>query len=218
LFTSTSVAINNSNAYDPNDLITLGYFGSLPMLVAVPTAGPTTQAEFINDCRQKSYSYATPGVGSTIHLMSLVFLQKINCDAVHVPYKSTTPALPDLVAGRINFVIDFSPSATTELIAQGRLRLLKNLNTEEIKNWHILAASKNIDPNISRTLTVAMHKVFNNQQYLSQFKKLGLQGVGTPVSSDFVWQQHKLFQNFLQTQKLQSYTTPIVLATIVWAI
>jgi tripartite-type tricarboxylate transporter receptor subunit TctC len=202
LFTSTSVAIGNY-AYDPADLLTLGYFGTLPMFVAVPVSGPATYTDFIKECKQGTYSYATPGVGSTIHLMSLAFLQKINCTATHVPYKSTTPALPDLVAGRISFVVDFGTSATAELVTQGRLRHLKNLDTEEIKNWHILASSKNIDPALSASVNTALHKIFKDQSRVANLKKLGLQGVGFPVAQDFVYHQHKLFQKYLQDKKLQ---------------
>lgn len=206
LFTSTSVAINlvnNTANYNAADLTTLGYFGSMPMFVAVPLNGPNTVDEFVHECRRDSYLYATPGVGSTIHLMSLEFLYKIKCSATNVPYKSTTPALPDLMAGRLHFVVDFSTSATADLVSQGKLKHLTNLNHSDIKNWHVLAINRPGQHEISKTVSRALSAIFSNPANQATFKKLSLQDVGQSVPYDFILLQYRIYQKFSRDYSVQ---------------
>jgi len=201
LFTSSSLVIsmvNNSTAtYQPSDFVVLGYFGSMNMFVAVPESGPATLKEFASQCRRKSFSYATPGVGSTIHLTTAVFLKQLRCDAVHVPYKSTTPALPDLVAGRIDFVVDYATSATSELVKQGKLKNIATLTTSPVKNWHVLVANKDISQLHQAALRQAIRQALTPNT-LHQFQQIGLLDVGQDVPSDFLEQQRKLYAKLYQ--------------------
>ena len=67
--------------------------------------------------------YASQGTGTLSHLESEMLLQRIGATAVHVPYKGSSQALPDLVAGRDSFMFD-SIAASMPYVKSGKLRSL----------------------------------------------------------------------------------------------
>lgn len=69
------------------------------------------------------YLYASGGNGTPAHLSGELFKIHAGVDMVHVPYKTLTPALTDVIAGRVPII--FSASAPTiPHIKSGRLRAL----------------------------------------------------------------------------------------------
>jgi tripartite-type tricarboxylate transporter receptor subunit TctC len=67
------------------------------------------------------YNYGSSGVGGASHLASALFVSMSGGDAVHVPYKGGAPAVTDLVAGRLNFMMANLTTAQPHIRA-GRLR------------------------------------------------------------------------------------------------
>ncbi len=51
-------------------------------------------------------NYATSGVGTIVHLSSVLFASMAGIDIVHVPYKGVTQALPDIMSGQIALMFD----------------------------------------------------------------------------------------------------------------
>ncbi|MBX9842216.1 MAG: tripartite tricarboxylate transporter substrate binding protein [Xanthobacteraceae bacterium] len=68
-------------------------------------------------------SFASVGIGSGSHLAGEMFKFGNRLDVAHVPYKGSTNALPDLVAGRVHYMFD-GPGNAVELIRGGKLRAL----------------------------------------------------------------------------------------------
>jgi tripartite-type tricarboxylate transporter receptor subunit TctC len=52
------------------------------------------------------YTYGSSGIGTSQHLTTLMFLNRIGSDAVHVPYKGTGQSLVDLGGGQVSFQFD----------------------------------------------------------------------------------------------------------------
>ncbi len=69
------------------------------------------------------YNYGSSGVGGASHLATALFTSMAGVDAVHVPYKGGAPAVADLVAGRLNFMMANLTTAQPHIRA-GRLRAL----------------------------------------------------------------------------------------------
>ena len=65
-------------------------------------------------------SYASPGVGSGLHLAGELFKQQAGVDLLHVPYKGTAPALNDVLGGVVPLMFSNLP-ATLPFIKSGKL-------------------------------------------------------------------------------------------------
>jgi tripartite-type tricarboxylate transporter receptor subunit TctC len=55
--------------------------------------------------------YGTPGLGSTAPVATELFKSMTGVEMTHVPYKGSAPALTDLIAGRVQLMIDNLPAA-----------------------------------------------------------------------------------------------------------
>ena len=67
--------------------------------------------------------YATPGNGTTHHLIMEQFKLDAGMELVHVPYKGLTGAAMDLLGGRVN-VMFMTTSAAAPYVQRGQLRML----------------------------------------------------------------------------------------------
>jgi tripartite-type tricarboxylate transporter receptor subunit TctC len=52
------------------------------------------------------FSYASPGSGSSMHLAMELLKQRAGLDILHVPFKGSGPAYPEVMAGRIELLVD----------------------------------------------------------------------------------------------------------------
>ena len=97
----------------PNVLVASGSarIDSVAQLVAQAKARPGT------------LSYASPGVGSGLHLAGELFKQQAGVDLLHVPYKGTGPALNDVLGGTVPLMFSNLP-ATLPHIRSGKLLAL----------------------------------------------------------------------------------------------
>lgn len=68
-------------------------------------------------------NYATPGVGSTSHLVGELFKMRAGVDIAHIPYKGSAPALQDVVGKRVEMMFDAIPSSLG-FIREGQLKPL----------------------------------------------------------------------------------------------
>ena len=119
--------------YDPlTDLVPIAGFAQSPMVVVVPaSSGYRTLADLVADARAKpaGLSYASNGSGSLPHLATEWFMTQTKTRMVHVPYRGSALALPDLISGRTQLMIDIIVSALP-LIESGRLRALAVTGTQ----------------------------------------------------------------------------------------
>ena len=76
-------------------------------LVARPDFPAKTVAELLAmmKARPGELTYASVGPGSPHHLQMALFLQSTGTDARHVPYRGTPPALNDLMANTVDFML-----------------------------------------------------------------------------------------------------------------
>ncbi len=68
-------------------------------------------------------TYASPGVGSTGHAAGALILQALGVEMEHVPYRGTSPAMTDVMAGRVHvFTNALAPMLPN--VNDGRLRAI----------------------------------------------------------------------------------------------
>jgi tripartite-type tricarboxylate transporter receptor subunit TctC len=97
-----------------------------PLMLAVRADLPVRSvADLIRLAKEKpgQLSYGSPGIGTPPHLAAELFKRTAQIDVVHVPYKGFSPALTDLMAGRIDYMTD-NVGLLTQQVAAGKIRAL----------------------------------------------------------------------------------------------
>ena len=97
-----------------------------PYVMAVDSStGIRSVAELIAAARARATPllYGTPGNGSGPHLAIELFALKAGIKVQHIPFRGSAPAVTELIAGRLDFMMD-PPASMMEFIRDGRLRAL----------------------------------------------------------------------------------------------
>ena len=114
-------------SFDPiADLAGIGPVAGVPAVMVVPEGLPArTLAEFIAlaKARPGAVTYGSAGIGASTHLAGALLAQLAGIELQHVPYRGTALAMQDLIAGRINMMMDTLPTALPH-IQGGRIRAL----------------------------------------------------------------------------------------------
>lgn len=87
------------------------------MLVAHPGVKFRSVQELVNQARAQpnQLSYASPGVGSGLHLAGELFKAQANVEILHVPYKGSPPALNDVIGGAVPLMFTNLPAVLGHL-------------------------------------------------------------------------------------------------------
>ena len=95
------------------------------ILVVNPSVPATSVRQLVALAKQKpgELTFASAGVGSSTHLYGEYFDSAAGIKALHVPYKGSSQAETDLIAGRVSFMVDSIPSAMPKVQA-GQVRAL----------------------------------------------------------------------------------------------
>jgi tripartite-type tricarboxylate transporter receptor subunit TctC len=113
--------------YDPRkDLAPIGLIGTSALIVLVhPAVAATSVRELIDLARKDpgKLNYASAGVGSGIHLGTVLFEQMAGIQLTHVPYRGTGPALTDLIGGHVAIYFSSLPSAVG-IAREGKVRAI----------------------------------------------------------------------------------------------
>ncbi|MFN0005479.1 MAG: Bug family tripartite tricarboxylate transporter substrate binding protein [Burkholderiaceae bacterium] len=115
----------NKMAYDPvKDFHHLALLGVYPQYIIVRTDHPAKSIQdFLAMAKDKpgTINYASAGVGTSGYLAAELLKQNLNLQMTHIPYKGPSPALTDLLGGRLDMVLTASAS---ELVKAGKVRIL----------------------------------------------------------------------------------------------
>lgn len=115
-----------SLAYDPiKDLKPVAMGVQIPLLLVTrPDAPFTSVAELVRYGKEHpgELTYASGGTGTSQHLSGAMFAQKAAIDARHIPYKGSSPALTDLMGGRVDFA--FLDTSVIPNVKAGKIKLL----------------------------------------------------------------------------------------------
>jgi len=115
-----NLPVNPQKALQPVALL-----GDVPNILVVPaTSGIKNWKEFTAYLKANpgAINYGSTGIGTTAHLISYLFAQKLSVEALHIPYKGAE-ATRDLVAGRLQFMFATAPSVVP-LIKAGQLNAI----------------------------------------------------------------------------------------------
>jgi tripartite-type tricarboxylate transporter receptor subunit TctC len=109
---------------DPNkELTPVAPMVALSNVLVVHPSVPARSVKEIIALAKKDpgkWTYASSGNGTSIHMSGAMFTQFTGTDILHIPYKGSSPAVTDLLAGQTNMMFDNIPSALPH-IKSGKL-------------------------------------------------------------------------------------------------
>ena len=114
--------------WSPKDFAPVGLFSTSPSYMVVPGNSPAkTVKEFADQAKKANPKllYASGGVGSTQGMANEIFKQTAGIQLEDVMYKGAPPAIPDLIAGRVDMGI-IPSSVIVPQIKAGKVRALAN--------------------------------------------------------------------------------------------
>ena len=205
---SSSHAVNpalyKSLPYDAlKDFVDVSPLAATPYAMVTGGSGPyRTLANLIDAARAKpgEIPYASAGVGTSTHLAAEYFAQLAKVKLLHIPYKGSSEAIQDTIAGRTAFYM--APVNTSiGQIKDGRLATL-GVGTERrvavlpdaptileqgvtgyvMNLWFGLWAPAGTPPAIVARINTEVTRALDAPEVREQFVKLGMQAM--PMSPD----------------------------------
>jgi len=130
-----NVALYEKLSFDfVRDITPVGRVESVPLVMEVHQSVPAkTIPEFIAYAKANpgKLNMASAGIGGPQHIAGELFKFMAGVDLTHIPYKGSTPAVTDLVAGQVQVMFDVTPTSLPHIKA-GKLRALGVTTTEPL--------------------------------------------------------------------------------------
>ncbi len=128
-----NAALFSKLPFDPaKDFAAVGAIGYASLVVVVPSDSPHRSLKDLvayGRAHPDKLTYASAGNGSSGHLASELLKREGKFQALHVPYKGGSPAVTDLLGGRIDFMA-INPLEVLPHIQSGKLRALAVLDAK----------------------------------------------------------------------------------------
>lgn len=147
------------------------------------------------------HTYASSGVGTSIHLAGELLATKAGIEITHVPYKGSSQAILDVVAGHVDMMFDNIPTAAQQVKA-GKVKALAVTSLEkaallpdvptmaatipgfEATSWHGLFAPPGTPPEIVEKLSKEVQAIIAEPAMQEKLKAMGVTPVGN-TSAEF---------------------------------
>jgi tripartite-type tricarboxylate transporter receptor subunit TctC len=192
------------------DFTAISNFGTVPLAIGVNPEIPAKNIqEFIALAKANpdKFTWGAEGVGSVGHLTMERLMREGDFKILLVHYKGTSPALIDLVAGRVSAMVTPVPNLIEQfrsgkvrpiaVTTKTRLTTLPNVPTLEesgfpnfeIGSWYGLWGPAGLPPNVVGTLNAGIAEAVKTPKVMDWVAQQGLIPVGSS-SADFA-----LFQN-----------------------
>lgn len=198
----TNVTLTSADAlykglpYDfQKDLQPVSMLAQVPFVLLINKDLPVRDVkEFIELVRSKKgqMNYGSSGVGAALHLATQSFLSSAGLEATHVPYKGTGPMMVDLIAGNVQFAVDTSGSASSQ-IRGGNVRGMAVTSKErhpaypdlptlmevgvpmDMSLWYGISTPAGLPKDVEETLYKALVKAVNSDEVREAYAGMGAQ-------------------------------------------
>lgn len=177
------------------DITPIAQLARGPFIIAVTPSLPAKSLKELVDLAKKQpgkLSYASAGSGSITHVASEYFMDQAGIDVVHVPYKGTSPALTDTIAGNTQIVFG-TVASTIPHVKGGKLRALAVSTSKrlaalpdvptamelgykdyQVVNWHGLIGPKGMSADIVAKLNKAVNETMGAKSMEANLESDGL--------------------------------------------
>jgi tripartite-type tricarboxylate transporter receptor subunit TctC len=191
---SAAPALYPALKYDPaKSFAQVGIVNYTPQaIVSKKALAPTNLKELVGylKANHQKLSYGHAGVGSISHVSGLVFNAKYQLKPNLIPYRGTGPALQDLVAGQIDYMVDQSLNVIPQIkagtvkvyaiAAPERLASLPDVPTTKeagedfiFSAWNAMVAPKDTPRDIVSKLADALSKALDDPAIKARYVELG---------------------------------------------
>ncbi len=161
-----SAVVRGNVHYDPYKSFTpIAMVGHAPMLMVVNPKMPAKNfKELIALAKKKQLTYGSAGAGTVMNIAGELINDGAHVKITQVPYRGVAPALPDLMAGRLDMV-PADPPVLLPLVKAGKVRPMVVFGRERLvslpnipttvelgypnmimENWYGLLAPAGLDP------------------------------------------------------------------------
>jgi len=197
---SIGPALNQRLPYDTvRDFTPISHVGNAPSIMLVPNSSPArTLKEWIAYAKKNPgrLNYASSGPGTVVQLTAELFKSQAGLFLVHIPYKGTALAIPDLVSGKIDVMFDALPTGLPH-VRDGRLRALAVTSAKrtamapelpavaevlpgyESNTWFGLYGPKALPADIVARLNTAVNQALADPEVKDKLARLGIEPVGS---------------------------------------
>ena len=196
---SIGPAINPKIPYNAEaDFTPIAFVASSPNIVLVPNSSPSkSMHEFIDYARQNPgrLHYASSGNGTIVQLTTELFKAQSNNFILHIPYRGTALAMPDLISDKIDVLFD---SVVTGMphVKDGKLRALaattlnrtaltpglptvaKSMPGFESVTWFGLYGLKGLPDDLTAKVNQAVNAALADPEVKERFARLGAEPTG----------------------------------------
>jgi tripartite-type tricarboxylate transporter receptor subunit TctC len=205
-------------SYDPvKDFTPIARTGDLPfMLVINPEIPANSVAELIALAKKEPGKYSYASGSSSAIVSGATFARLAGLDLLHVPYKSSPPALTDLIAGRVSMMFIDVPTGLPHVTGKAlkalavttkrRSALLPELPTMDdtvkgfdITSWQGYLGPANLPKDIVTKLNAEIRKIVERPDIKNLLAERGMEAFsGTPEEFDaFLKQQLVLWEKLI---------------------
>jgi tripartite-type tricarboxylate transporter receptor subunit TctC len=171
------------------------------IMVVPPSLPVRSVAEFIDYAKAHpgELSFASSGNGTSVHMSGELFKAMTGINIVHVPYRGSSAAFPDLMTGKVHVMFDNLPGSI-EFVRSGQLRALGVTTSKrsdalpdvpaigeivpgyEASVWYGIAAPRGTPPEAIDTLNKAMAAALADPKMKARLAELG--GIAMPMSPE----------------------------------
>lgn len=204
--------------YDPvKDFTPIARTGDLPfMLVVNPEIPAKSVAELIALAKKEPGKYSYASGSSSAIVSGATFARLAGLDLLHVPYKSSPPALTDVIAGRVSMMFVDVPTGLPHVKANAlkalavttkrKSALLPELPTMDetvkgfdITSWQGWLGPANMPKDMVTRLNAEIRKVIERPDIKNQLAERGMEAFsGTPEEFDaFLKEQLVLWEKLI---------------------
>jgi tripartite-type tricarboxylate transporter receptor subunit TctC len=192
--------LNPKMPYDAvRDFAPIAQVGNAPSIMLVPNSSPAkTIQEWIDYAKKNPgrLNYASSGNGTIVQLTAELFKSQAGLFVVHIPYKGTALAMPDLISGKIDVLFDSLPTGLPH-VKDGRLRALGVTSAQrtsmapglpaisevlpgyESNTWFGLFGPAGVRPEIVNRVNAAAMQALADPEVKDKLLRLGIEPMGT---------------------------------------
>jgi tripartite-type tricarboxylate transporter receptor subunit TctC len=121
-----NVLMRKNPTYGIKDFASVVWFGYAPLIIVTASSFPLKNAKDLVAYAKENpgkLTWASSGIGGTLHIGLAQFQAATSIRVTHVPYKGAAPALVDVIGGQVN-VMHTSTLSIEPYIKLGRIQVL----------------------------------------------------------------------------------------------